>query len=277
MLSDRDLAAAATTGCRFIVDSFSAIRRLGPLLPRDRAIGVRVDPALAAGYNRTLSYSGGKLGVDLGEMPAVVEAVRGAGLRLDTVHAHLGAALREADAPAFDTTCALLGQLARAVGATTVNVGGGLAIAYAETDRPLRPAHWAAAIRRHLSGLRVACEPGAFVAAPAGVLLVTVNTVERRRGRTWVGVDAGYALHPAPAMHGLGVAVIPVARPLEAPTARVDVAGNLNEPHDTWCTAVALPRLAEGDVLAIFPAGAYAQAMASDHCLRGDASAIAVG
>lgn len=277
MLSERDLAAVAPTGARFIVDSFSAIRRLGPLLRRQTAIGVRVDPGISAGYNARLSYTGGKLGFDVAELPAAVDAAREAGLRVGTLHAHLGAALREEDAEAFDATTALLCRLARSIGGATVNVGGGLAHATPGAGRPLRPARWAEAIRRHLPGVRVACEPGAFVAAPAGVLLVTVNTVERRRDRTWVGVDAGYSLHPAPALHGLGVAVIPVARPLDAATTRVEVAGNLNEPHDTWASDLALPPVAEGEVLAILPAGAYAEAMASDHCLRGGVASRAVG
>ncbi len=37
---------------------------------------------------------------------------------------------------------------------------------------------------------------------------------------------------------------------------------------------IALPRVAEGDLLAFLPAGAYGSSMASDHCLRGFAKEV---
>ena len=49
----------------------------------------------------------------------------------------------------------------------------------------------------------------------------------------------------------------------------VHVAGNINEANDVFARSLPLPPLAEGDLLALYPAGAYGASMASDHCLRG--------
>jgi diaminopimelate decarboxylase len=54
------------------------------------------------------------------------------------------------------------------------------------------------------------------------------------------------------------------------------VAGNINESNDVFARAALLPRVQEGDLLALLPAGAYGASMASDHCLRGLAPEVVV-
>jgi diaminopimelate decarboxylase len=123
-------------------------------------------------------------------------------------------------------------------------------------------------------GVTIACEPGTFVAAPAGVLLAEVNTVEKRRGIHWIGVNAGFALDPCPAFYGIPLVAVPVERPLAPSTHSYHVAGHINESCDIWAKAQVLPEIQEGERLALLPAGAYGASMASDHCLRGGVAEI---
>lgn len=118
-------------------------------------------------------------------------------------------------------------------------------------------------------GVELACEPGTFVAAPAGVLLVEVNTVEERRGTRWVGIDAGHALNPCPALHDIPLEVVPLRAPLAPPVHACGVAGHINEAVDVWARDRLLPEVREGELLALLPTGAYGASMASDHCMRG--------
>jgi diaminopimelate decarboxylase len=50
------------------------------------------------------------------------------------------------------------------------------------------------------------------------------------------------------------------------------VTGNINEAIDVLAEDVVLPRLHEGDFVALLNAGGYGSAAASNHCMRGNFS-----
>ena len=282
MLSDSDLDRVAAAGVPCILDSFSSLRRYGARVPAGTGVGLRFDPQVQVGYRarQHLAYGGAKFGFEPGALPDALAAARAAGLQVQGLHVHLGWGLGQDAAPAVDEAYARLAGLARQVpDLRWVNVGGGLGARFCEQDQPLSLERWAQAVERHLAplGLPVACEPGTVVAAPAGVLLVTVNTVERRRGLTWVGVDAGHPLNPCPALYGIPITVVAAERPLAPPVGRVAVVGHINEAGDVWDARAALPEPHEGEVLALLPTGAYTTSMASRHCLRGEHGEVVVG
>lgn len=281
MLSSRDLAHVAARGIYCTLDSFSALRRYGPLVPAGTRAGLRFNPGTTAGYgdNRKTVYGNAKFGFEPEECPQALQAARAAGLEVDSVHMHVGWGLQEDAAGQLEQAFMRLAAVARQVpGLRSVNVGGGLGGRFRASDRPLALSTWQRLIARHLAplGVTVACEPGTFVAAPAGLLLVEVNTVEERRGVRWIGVDAGYALNPCPALYGIPIEAVPLLHPLAEPVHRCTVAGHINEAYDVWVQDYPLPALAEGDLLALLPAGAYGASMASDHCLRGQVTEVLV-
>jgi diaminopimelate decarboxylase len=165
-----------------------------------------------------------------------------------------------------------LAELARALPSVrTINVGGGLGVRHRAEDEPLAPATWGALIKKHLekTGCTIACEPGTFLVAHAGVLLAQVNTVEERHSGTWIGIDAGHNVNVYAAHYGIPLVVTKVAEPFAEPTRVVHVGGNINEANDVFARSLPMPDLAEGDLVALHPAGAYGASMASDHCMRG--------
>jgi diaminopimelate decarboxylase len=123
--------------------------------------------------------------------------------------------------------------------------------------------------------LKIACEPGTYAAASAGILVSEVNTVEGRRGGRWIGLDAGYNVNVYAAHYGIPHELISVSRPLDPPEQTYVVAGNINEAIDVFSRSAALPLVEEKDFLAFFPAGAYGASMASDHCMRGGVIEVA--
>lgn len=272
MLSDRDLASFVRAGVHLNLDTLSAIRRYGAIAPAGTGIGLRLDPGPLAGWggNPRLAYGGGKFGLAEAAVPAAVEACRAAGLAIDTLHIHCGWNLQRAALPAFERALAMLARLAGDLGVATINVGGGLGIRFRPDDDPLPIEDWAAALARHLAplGRTVACEPGTFVVAEAGVLVAEVNTVEQRGPTTWIGVDCGHNVNVYAAHYGIPLRIALLgARP--GGLRRYAVAGNINEANDVFAVDVPLPEVREGDLLAFVPAGAYGSSMASDHCLRG--------
>ncbi|MCB9149017.1 MAG: diaminopimelate decarboxylase [Caldilineaceae bacterium] len=281
MLSDRDLARLAQQDVHCTLDSFSALRRYGQVAAPGATVGLRFDPGVVAAYRQNpMAGYGAKFGFDVANGGAALDAAHAAGLRVDTIHMHIGWGIPATAGPLMDAAFGQLAQLAAQMpDLRQINVGGGLGGRFQPEDEPLALEMWAELIRRHFGrlGLTVACEPGTFVAAPAGVLLLEVNTVETRRGIHWLGVDGGFPIAPCPALYDLPLTVAALAQPLAAPVASYHVAGHINEGSDIWARHQPLPAIREGDLLALLPAGAYTSSMASRHCLRGEFSEVMAG
>ena len=282
MLSSRDLAYLASSGVHCTLDSFSALRRYGEFVSAGTPVGIRFDPGVAASYGQQpkMVYGKSKFGFDVEECTAALEAAHRAGLIVDAVAMHIGWGLPQSSAELVDWAFGRLAEVARQCPALAmINVGGGLGGRYLAADQPLSLETWSDLIGRHLAplGATIVCEPGTWAVAPAGLLIAEINTVEARRNITWVGIDAGYALNPLPAMYDIPLEVIPLCDPLAEPAMVAHVAGHINEGVDIWAQARPLPLLQEGNLIAFFPAGAYGASMASNHCMRGEFVEIAVG
>jgi diaminopimelate decarboxylase len=280
MLSNRDLDAFARLGVHVNLDTRSALERWAAT-SGSRSVGLRLDPEVSAGWGDSpkVSYGRSKFGVSSEQVGDVFELASSLGLEVDTLHVHVGWGLQESALDTLDSVYARMAALVKAHGRVhTVNVGGGLCARHREEDRPLPVRAWARLLSRHFGplGVTVACEPGTGLLADAGLLVVEVNTVDVRRGQLWVGVDAGHNLNVYAAHYGIPHAIIHVGNPLGPTRTEVVVAGNINESCDVFARAALLPEVREGDLLALFPAGAYGTSMASDHCMRGRVGEVLV-
>ena len=153
----------------------------------------------------------------------------------------------------------------------TIDLGGGLGIPYHSGDAALDPARIAdfvPSLRARLQAepllrdARVILEPGRFLAGSAGVYLMAVRSVKLSRETRFVICDGGMHHHLA-ASGNLGQ-VIKRDYPLAAASRLRDedctpcnIVGPLCTPLDTLGRNVLLPRLTEGDLIAVFQSGAY--------------------
>jgi diaminopimelate decarboxylase len=279
MISNRDFDQLAASGVHLNLDTISALRRYGARIPGGTPVGLRLNPGIEVAYrnNPKLAYGNTKFGIYQEDFHAALEAAGAAGLTVDTLHVHFGWGIQKDALDAYEWALKQLAQFARQVPCLRViNVGGGLGARQQEKDEPLALEAWSGAIRKHLGPLNcvIACEPGTFVMAHAGVLVVEVNTVEKKGETYWVGIDAGHNINLLAAHYGIPFEVVHVGNP-DAPLLHVySVAGNINEGSDIFARQVSLPEVREGDLLGLFPAGAYGSSMSSDHCLRGFAGEV---
>jgi diaminopimelate decarboxylase len=256
-------------------DSISTIRRLGQRCP-GRRIGIRVNPELGAGYNERLRYAGGKptkFGIYRDRFDEATAVARDAGLRVEVLHFHLGSGYLGDALEVLDQVLGRVGLLLDShPEIRTLNVGGGLGVRLTESDVAVDIGRWAAIVARHVArrGLRVQVEPGDYLVKDAGLLLVRVNTVEDKAGTRFAGVDAGLGILNLAAYYRTPFIVAPLRRAAGAAIERVTIAGNINEATDLMAEDVALPPLAEGDLLALLNVGGYGSSAASNHCMRGE-------
>lgn len=262
-------------------DSLSTIRRLGEHC-QGRTIGLRVNPGKGVSYgnNQLLQYSGGrttKFGIYREHFADALVLANQYGLKIRNIHFHVGIGYLPPQLPLWEevvSDCAwFVDQVAEI---ESVNIGGGLGLPHVATDQPLELSRWAEIIHRHFSprGVEVCVEPGDFIVKDSGVLVLQVNSVERKQQVDFVGVNGGFNLAIEPFFYDLPCEPVPCRiTGLEAfepkHLHKVNIAGNINEALDIWAEGITLPSLQEGDYLAFINAGGYASSMSSNHCMRG--------
>lgn len=276
-LSTADYSALAGWPQLWInADSLTALRRIGELAP-GRQLGLRINPASALGYNELVSYSGprpSKFGVYRDRFEEALTLARKSRLDLTGLHCHAGCGFLTPQLPALDRVFSRIGEfLDAAPQISQLNLGGGLGIPLVAGDDELDLNAWADLIQRHFGQrmLHLTVEPGDYLVKDAGALLTEVTQVEEKGGRVFVGVNAGFNVHPEPAFYQLPLIAAPAQRTSDH-TQRVSIAGNINEALDLFAQDEQLPALSEGGILCFLNAGGYGAAMSSQHCLRTEMS-----
>ena len=112
-------------------------------------------------------------------------------------------------------------------------------------------------LRRNLDGLpepTLIAEPGRFIVGPSGLLLLKVDHVKVAGGYKWVFIDGGTNIVPSfYERRELIVANNCSATEKE----RVNIVGPLLYPKDFIAIKTLLPKVQEGDIIAVLDCGAY--------------------
>jgi diaminopimelate decarboxylase len=278
-VANADLAVLAQhPGVHVNCDALSTIRRLGERCP-GRTIGIRVNPRVGAGYNDRLHYAGprpSKFGIYRDRFDEALELASRYAMKVTQVHFHFGYGYLTRDLPQFEEALVNAAWfIDRCPDVDTLDVGGGMGAPITPAHPPLDLDRWAALIAQaaRRRNLTVHLEPGDYVVKDAGALLCEVNTVENKGGVNFAGVNAGLNLQNLWAYYQTPFVVAPLTvRDVDDPCETYTVTGNINEAIDVLAADVVLPRLQEGDFVALLNAGGYGSAAASNHCMRGQFS-----
>ncbi len=280
-LSERDLDRILPHPLILNLDSLSAIRRVGVRAP-GRAVGLRLNPQVGAGYSEQLTYAGSKptkFGVYEDRLEEALAEARSHRLAIQGLHFHIGSGWLRDGIEAFLDAAQRVERMARRIPALSyVNVGGGLGIPLQSTDAGVDLRAYASGLARILGplGATVFCEPGDYLVKDSGVLLVQVVSVEERGGVRFVGVDCGFNAFGLPVLYRYAQEVVVCRAAVSAPEIDCTVAGHINEAGDLFAERCRLPAVREGDILALLNAGGYGASMASNHCARPHALEIAL-
>jgi diaminopimelate decarboxylase/aspartate kinase len=119
-------------------------------------------------------------------------------------------------------------------------------------------------------------EPGRFLVAQAGVLLVEVTQLKGKGAVQYVGVATGMNSLIRPALYGAHHDIVNLTRYGEPGTEIYNVVGPICESADVLGYERLLPPTREGDVLLVANAGAYGHAMSSSYNMREPARELIV-
>ncbi len=283
-LSNGDLEFLSGTGILVNFDSLSSIRRFRgePF----RKVGLRINTGVGIGRVEKTTTGGSeigslpvKFGIPLNRVDEAFDLIEEKDYTLSCLHHHVGSDWTgpkvERYFPALRNLLDVAARAEERLGyrIETIDLGGGYGVPHSE-DEPEFPLYeFFSRVKEHLDErgfgrAKVIVEPGTYLVSDAGILVVQVNTVEEKNGRIFVGVDAGLNVFNSPALYNYYHEVVVCNRVAAEETVTATVVGNICESGDIFAVDRPLPKVEEGDYLAILNAGAYGYVMANNYNLR---------
>ena len=217
-----------------------------------------------------------KFGMTREEILEAADFCKGHNLPLKGIHFHQGSNFRDPEPliPAIEMAL----DLAKEIGFREewhFCPGGGWGVAYYENELPdpsiesyvrgIAEAVVEGCSQRGLDLPHLHLEPGRSLIARAGVAIYRVGAVKRRKDRTWLLVDGGMADNPRHALYGARYSCLTVTGVERERSEQVHIAGPFCESGDILIEDLFMPRVEEGELIAIPVAGAYHMSMSSNY------------
>lgn len=272
------------------------IDRVARHMKKRAPVAIRVNPDVDAKTHAKITTGtyANKFGIAFEKVRGVyARAAKMQNVRLHGLQMHIGSQLTKVGPfeAAVRKVIPLAGELSERYDLEFFSIGGGMGIVYEsalesgksgwwEKDKArgiLTPSKYAATLVPLLEplGLRILVEPGRFIAGNAGILVTRVEYVKQTGRKNFVIVDAAMNDLIRPAFYESHHEIVPVRHKGSAKV-KSDVVGPICETGDTFCKDRPLPRVAEGDCLALLSAGAYGFVMASTYNTRPLAAEVLV-
>ncbi|MCF8104590.1 MAG: diaminopimelate decarboxylase [Desulfohalobiaceae bacterium] len=253
-------------------------RDMGRIAPMSLRINPDVDPLthpyISTGLKENKFGVGMDQALDLYKLARDLSAINPLG-----IDCHIGSQLTEIS-PFIETLDRLkrLYQDLRKKGISLkyLDLGGGLGITYAEEEPP-HPSEFGLALTQALQDLDLILilEPGRVIAGNAGILVTRVLYNKETELKRFVVVDAAMNDLIRPALYKAHHRLAEV-RPQGRIESEADVVGPVCETSDFLARSRRLPEVQPGELLAVFSAGAYGFAMASQYNSRPRAAEVLV-
>lgn len=252
-------------------------------LKKKTSVIVRVNPGIEADTHKYIITANidSKFGVSIYERGCIFDMIRKISeckyLEFQGIHIHIGSQIFGID-PFITGIRRIMEFIADVEKAgypvKTLDLGGGFAATYIESDIPLPISLVCNHIllecknQKDIFGVsveKIMIEPGRSMVAEAGLTLYTVGYSKQTANKKYVFVDGGMSDNIRPALYGAKYRC-DAANKMNAPrTEKVCVAGKCCESGDILIEETTLPPLEPGDLLALYTTGAYGYSMASNY------------
>jgi diaminopimelate decarboxylase len=264
------------------------INQVAARLNKIAPVAVRVNPGVDAKTHAKITTGTyeNKFGIAFENIEGVyARASKLKNLRLRGVQMHIGSQLTTVSPfeLSIRKVLPLATRLKEKYALEFFSIGGGLGIVYepalasgtadwwrsAAAKNVLTPEKYAARLVPLLRplGLKILLEPGRFISGNAGILVTRVEYVKRTGRKNFLIVDAAMNDLIRPAFYDAYHEIVPLT--IKGGTQiSSDVVGPICESGDYFCKNRPLPKLGEGDAIALLSAGAYGSVMGSNYNAR---------
>ena len=275
-VSYSELKQVADLGVMINIDSVSEMERLARIAPGHK-ISFRITPGVGSGHGAKVitGTKGAKFGIPLDEVIGTYVRAKDLGFDIRGIHAHIGSGGQSVE-PFMDMMeilVELVNELSGlGIDLEFIDMGGGIGVPYQpqeeEMDLDELAMNLTDMILEETNVKTLVLEPGRYVVCDSTVLLTKVNDVKDAGTKKYVGCDAGFNTLIRPAMYDSFHYVALANKMGKACTDKFDVVGPICESGDYLAHDRVLPDPKEGDIVAVYNAGAYGFSMSSNYNSR---------
>jgi len=274
-IDEEEFIYVAGKGIRVHLDSLRQVEMFGKNFP-GRKISVRLNLNFGAGEHKHTTTGGkdSKFGIHINKIGELKKIAKKYNLKINGLHQHVGSNILDVNtfmkgADALFETALKFPDLEH------LDFGGGLGVPYRPGDKKLDLKKLGRVFakksdkfaKKYGKVLKMSIEPGRFLVAEAGDLLMRVNDVKNNPSKTFVGINSGINHLIRPAMYGSYHEIINLDN-RNGKKEKVDVVGNICESGDFFAKDRMMPKTRVGDLLAVKNVGAYGYVMSSDYNSR---------
>lgn len=270
-----ELVQAVEMGVQVNIDNISMLEQFGNKYGHSVPCCIRINPHIVAGGNSHIQtgHIDSKFGISIHQLRHVLRIVAKENLHVNGLHMHTGSDIL--DAQVFVQAADILFEAALSFPELDfLDFGSGFKVAYKEGDVTTDVEELGQVITGRFQEFcseygrspELWFEPGKFLVSESGFLLVKVNVVKQTTATVFVGVDSGQNHLIRPMFYDAYHHIVNVSNPDGIPRI-YSVVGNICE-TDTFAMDRKLNEVKEGDVLAIFNAGAYGYSMSNNYNSR---------
>lgn len=276
-LTDDEVNLVQSLGILFNIDSISRLEKYGKEHSGSK-VCLRFNPDVVAGENEKVQTGGDltKFGILLKDINKVLDIVKKYNLKVIGLHEHTGSGI--SDTNKFMESANNLLSIATKENFPNlefIDFGGGFKVPYKKDEKRIDYVTFGSELssrfkefcKEYGKDLELYFEPGKYVVAESGYLLVKVNTLKNNHGRLIAGTNSGFPQLIRPVFYNAHHEILNLTNP-GGKLYFYDVCGNICESGDNFATERELPEIRENDFLAIKNAGAYCYSMGGVYNLR---------
>lgn len=282
--TDRDIAIGINAGIgTFNIESIQELDIINDIagkLGRKASVALRINPDIDAHTHHfiTTGIAENKFGIDMRDLDRAIDhAVALENIELTGLHFHIGSQITIAEP--FKLLCHRVNDIvaslaARGIALRNINLGGGLGIDYDHPEQNPIPdfSIFFDTIKSNLElpeNIQIHFELGRSIVGQCGTLIGRVLYVKNGHTRDFAIIDAGMTELIRPALYEAYHFIANLTGDsLNRPQGVYDVVGPVCESTDTFGHDRTLSQTQRGDIIAIYSAGAYGQAMSSNYNAR---------
>ncbi len=270
-----EIQESVSLGVKIHLDSISLLKQFGETYGATYPVGIRLNPLVMAGGNLKIStaHERSKFGISIQQLDVIQQVMAETGLIVDGLHQHTGSEIKESDT--FLKVSELIFDAAHQFpDLQYIDLGGGFKVPYKPHEKGTNMPKVGTAVsarfnefcKKYGRDLELVWEPGKFLVAQCGTLLVKVTVIKQNPGISFAHVDSGLNHLLRPMMYDAYHEIVNVSNPL-GDKKLYHVVGYICE-TDNLAEDREMPQITEGDILGIQNAGAYSFTMASNYNSR---------
>lgn len=286
---DDELKFALDRGVPINLDDLSQIDRLFKL-GKPQFLSFRINPGIGSGKFKELVFAGkdAKFGIIERDVLKAYQKAKEYGVKSFGIHMMTGSCILNEDyfVKVTEKLMDIAGMVSQKLNISfeKVDIGGGFGVPYQPQEKEL-DIEWLGRkvcqkfkerIKKYdLGEPDLMVEPGRYLVCDAGILLSRVHSIKNGY-KKFIGIDSGMNTLLRPMLYNAYHEILLANRLNSKSKERVNIVGPICENTDQLAKDRMMPRIQEGDLLAVLNAGTYGFGMGSQYNNRPRAAEVLV-